>query len=359
MAKQRNPSFEILRVVAMLLIVVWHFLIHGVGNKPLGVAADGTMLFNVCAMELIGCLSKISTNCYVLISGYFLVSSSAKWQKIPKIWLPIFFYSVMICLLFMAFGSRHIPMSRLGEASLPLYFDKYWFATRYVALVAIAPFLSVIAKNITRRQYVVLLSVLFVLNFNLLLGKFLSGNNSMMWFMFLFFVGGYIRMHVSGEGRNNYGKYFFLSAIVLAAFFQMQRIWKYGIDSEPFLLDYHDNNGVQFVTALLLFLWAAKLKVKDSWFVRLMCRIAPLTFGVYLIHDNEFVRSVLWKAIGVKSFRDSWLFVPVIAAGSVAVFTVCIGIDWLRDRLFQLLRANEWIDSVYGKIYEWQKSLQK
>ena len=34
MAKKRNPSFEILRVVAMFLIVVWHFLMHGVGRSP-------------------------------------------------------------------------------------------------------------------------------------------------------------------------------------------------------------------------------------------------------------------------------------------------------------------------------------
>ena len=50
MAIQRNPSFEILRVVAMFLIVVWHFLMHGVGQKPVGVSADAASLFNLCSM---------------------------------------------------------------------------------------------------------------------------------------------------------------------------------------------------------------------------------------------------------------------------------------------------------------------
>ena len=40
MEKKRNPSFEILRVVAMFLIVVWHFLMHGVGQKPDGITSD-------------------------------------------------------------------------------------------------------------------------------------------------------------------------------------------------------------------------------------------------------------------------------------------------------------------------------
>ena len=43
MAKKRNPSFEILRVVAMFLIVVWHFLMHGVGQKPDGITGSLTV----------------------------------------------------------------------------------------------------------------------------------------------------------------------------------------------------------------------------------------------------------------------------------------------------------------------------
>ena len=51
MAKKRNPSFEILRVLAMFLIVVWHFMIHGVGLKQVGVTDTPAGLFNFCAME--------------------------------------------------------------------------------------------------------------------------------------------------------------------------------------------------------------------------------------------------------------------------------------------------------------------
>ena len=92
MATQRNPSFEILRVIAMLFIVVWHFLIHGLGRHPVCVADDPISLFNLSSIEFIGCLSKISTNCYVLITGYFLIrTTTTKWAKIPKTWAPIFF----------------------------------------------------------------------------------------------------------------------------------------------------------------------------------------------------------------------------------------------------------------------------
>ena len=350
MANKRNPSFEILRVVAMFLIVVWHFLIHDIGNKPLGIADNAPALFNLCSIELIGCLSKISTNCYILISGYFLIASAAKWRKIPKTWMPIFFYSVVICIAFMLFSGRHIGWERLGEAALPLFFDKYWFATRYVALVALAPFLSIVAHNISRNQYLTLLAILFVLNFNILLGQHLSGNNSMLWFIFLFYVGGYIRLHFKATGKNNFGKYYFLSAIVLAISFQAKRFMLYSLHDAPFMIDYHDNNGIEFVTALCLFLWAARWKSPDTRFVRSMARIAPFTFGVYLLHDNEFIRPLLWQSIHAKDFYDSWLFLPLLAASTAAIFLCCIAIDAMRDRLFRLLRINGHIDAIADKL---------
>ena len=32
----------------MFLIVVWHFLMHGVGQKPDGITSDIPSLFNLC-----------------------------------------------------------------------------------------------------------------------------------------------------------------------------------------------------------------------------------------------------------------------------------------------------------------------
>lgn len=351
MADKRNPNFEILRVAAMFLIVVWHYLVHGIGFKPIGVADDAVSVANLVSLELIGCLSKISTNCYILISGYFLITSSAKWSKIPKTWLPIFFYSTVICLLFMAFGSKAISWETFFKSALPIYFDRYWFATRYLALVALAPFLSVIAKNITRKQHLLLLAVLFVLNFNLLLGQYLSGNNSLLWFIFLFFAGGYIRLYVKTDGKNNYGKYYFLTATLFTIFYQTKHFYHYSFSSAPFMIDYHDNNGPEFFTALMIFLWTAKRKISGGAVSRIMTRIAPLTFGVYLIHDNPLVRDLLWKnLVNAKVLYDTWAFVPALIGTTVAVFIACLAVDSLRDRMFKALDTNGRIDRISGRI---------
>lgn len=352
MASKRNPNFETLRVVAMFLIVVWHYLVHGIGYKPIGTADDAISIANLFSLELIGCLAKISTNCYILISGYFMITSTnAKWRKIPKTWAPIFFYSVVICLLFMIFGAKHIGWETFAKSAFPLYFDKYWFATRYVALVALAPFLALIAKNISRQQYLILLAVLFILNFNLLLGKHLSGNNALLWFIFLFYAGGYIRLHFRPSGKNNYGKYYFILAAAFALFYQTKHFVHYSFAYSPFMIDYHENNGFEFFTALMIFLWTAKRKTDDGWISRLSMRIAPLTFGVYLIHDNELVRNVLWHDwIDAEAFYDSWAFVPALVATTIAIFAACIAIDNLRNLIFKKLDVNGRIDRIADRF---------
>ena len=350
MATKRNPSFEILRVIAMLLIVMWHFQIHGIGRPPLGVADTPMKIFNLISFEFLGSFAKIGTNCYILISGYFLYHTQEKWSKIAKTWAPIFFYSALLYLLFLCLGQIKYSGEGLFKALTPVYHNTYWFATKYIVLVALAPYLAIVTSNINRRQHLTLLGVLFVANFSLLLGPYFSDNNSLLWFIFLFYTGGYVRKYGNPNKKNHFGKLYFLSLALMTLYYQ-SRLWDIYNGRVPFRLDYHENNGIEFIPSFLLFLWATRLKVKENWFVKLLVRIAPLTFGVYLIHDNVFIRNLLWKQlIPAKTYYDSWEFVPVMFGSALAIFTICISIDFLRDCLFKWLRINDRIDSGWETI---------
>ncbi len=95
--KNRVPNFEILRVLAMYFIVVWHFIRHGLLNESVPTYSftfDGFLNFSI--MQTIMTITVMAVNLYVLITGYFMIQSKQKWNKIPHMWLQVFIYSIFI-----------------------------------------------------------------------------------------------------------------------------------------------------------------------------------------------------------------------------------------------------------------------
>lgn len=73
---KRQANFELLRVVAMFMIISLHYLVKGGAAVPFPFAA-GENPVGVLAW-LIEAFCIVAVNCYVLISGYFLVESAWK-----------------------------------------------------------------------------------------------------------------------------------------------------------------------------------------------------------------------------------------------------------------------------------------
>lgn len=76
--KERKSNFEILRILAMILIISYHFVFHSNYNYWTINAHD----FILRAFWLFG---EIGVNLFMLISGYFLVCSKFSWKKVIKL----------------------------------------------------------------------------------------------------------------------------------------------------------------------------------------------------------------------------------------------------------------------------------
>ena len=71
LTKKRNANFELLRIIAMLMIVVLHYNSHSGALLIPGEPATGVQIF-ATLMESF-CITGV--NVYVFLSGYFL------WKK--------------------------------------------------------------------------------------------------------------------------------------------------------------------------------------------------------------------------------------------------------------------------------------
>lgn len=87
----------------MLFIVIGHFIIHGITFVSNHQATFVNMssawgISNFVILEYLVYITGTGVNCFVMISGYFLVKSEFRMNKILKIWIQTFFYSFFICL---------------------------------------------------------------------------------------------------------------------------------------------------------------------------------------------------------------------------------------------------------------------
>ena len=364
---RRLPNFEILRVLAMFLIIVGHFFVHGLRGEGNGVmlSYDGKSVLDTVSFGIAQSLwvfSSISVNLYVLISGYFLVQSKAKWGKIPSIWTQTAFYSVCIYLLFAVVGLGGVIFSVKDFVSSVMVVrygavaDRtYWFVAQYIGLLALSPFLNRLVAGMTKVEYRTLIVILLLLDFSfgyVFYGNVYSGGQTLFHFISIYFIAGYIR-HYQLFGTWSKRKLLGVCAVVIVAVVALDYIYCLAHcikHQETFQLQlssrYLNYNGIPLVLAVLLFCVVQRVPIGDNRLVRFLVAIAPFSFGVYLIHDNIYVRGWLWRVVtSYVSFSPSNV---VLCSLSVAasIYAVCTGIDMLRALVFRILR----IEVLSGKI---------
>ncbi|MBT8990358.1 hypothetical protein BTH78_08545 [Lactobacillus delbrueckii subsp. bulgaricus] len=68
-----------------------------------------------------------------MITGYFMVNSKILVRKIIKLWLPIFFWSVMITLSFEV-ATHDFSVWKTIKSVFPILFSQYYSMTVYFFL---------------------------------------------------------------------------------------------------------------------------------------------------------------------------------------------------------------------------------
>ena len=80
----------------------------------------------------------------------------------------------------------------------------------------------------------------------------------------------------------------------------------------------------------------------------IMVKVAPYTFGIYLIHDHLMVRDWLWKIVSLTSYGQRWDYSLYVFILSLLVFVICTFVDAVRKKIFSLFD----IDGRIAKLDE-------
>ena len=76
--KTRESNFELMRIISMFMIVLWHVIIHG---RLLGSSTGLTNLI----YNLLLCVFIVHVNSFILASGYFQSNNNFSLKKFLKL----------------------------------------------------------------------------------------------------------------------------------------------------------------------------------------------------------------------------------------------------------------------------------
>lgn len=350
-AKKRMANIELLRAISMLMVVTLHFLSRGGLHNAAEPLSASWVLVNVW-----DALAIISVNVYVLISGYFLIHSKFKLQKLFDIIIQVSTYSIFFYVLSIILGWNAFSVVGIGKALFPLLTSQYWFASVYVGLYCIFPFINKCLLSLSKKQHGILCVVLLAFSVFYFPSDALKiGTYSLAWMVTLYVVAGYIRLHYTPTMKINknllclylvptimlplskifislVGKYLFSPLIKFNGFF------------------YKNNSIPVFFSALGLFLIFLNIDIKNDKLAKFLCNTGAVTFGVYLIHNNPSIREKFWGFMDLPRFLEKWWFLFWGVLLILLIFIVSGVVEWVRKLLYQKFLASKFYKCCIRKI---------
>ena len=359
---ERNYGIDLLRMISMFMVVVLHVINWGGLQAQISpLTLKGELIWFID----IACWCAV--NCYALISGYVGINAKHKYSSIIQLWLQVLFYSLIGIGIHIGITLSHggdISIKFLVSNAFPFLFEKYWYFTAYVLLFFFMPLLNYIVNNAPRRllKSMVIPAIIFFGCVGLLRGNYNSINSgfSVLWLAIMYMSGGYISKYnvfSNWSVKKSLIGYFvcillaFASRIILALITSKVLGNYYRIN---FFIEYQ--SPLMVAAAIFLFNAFRKVNIKDKGkaFIRI---VAPTSFGVYLIHENPIIRSLVItdKFIPYLS-KPVYFMIGLIILTVLIIYISCVLVDFLRIQLFKLLKIKQlsnWIEKQFGRIFLW------
>ena len=341
---KRLANIEFLRILAMLMVVMLHYL----GKGELLPQVSLNMNLTGYVAWILESLSIVAVNVYVLISGYFLVESEFKPGKILKIVLQVLFYTVLLTILAFSFGlvgKEELGFYNLIVQLFPFQLEQYWFMTSYLVLYILSPVLAMGVKALSQKnlKIVTIIFILFLCvekSFLPVQIVFDKRGYDALWFICLFLVAAYIRLYgirILEKPACALILYFTGCAFMMIENIALSMVYeKTGELGHLIGSPYHYNHLFCFFASLGLFMFFLKINIKEGLFSTFVCKIAPYTLGVYLLHEQIYIRYLWPKWLWAGESQNVGMFLLKTFGAVLIVFAVGILVDYIRSLVFKI-----------------------
>ena len=323
MVKDRLSNIELLRIIAITMVVMLHFNGHCLHPGLLVSPPTDCSWLNIEGY-LIEALCIAAVNVFVLISGYFAIKLSVR--SVINLYIRCLIIGLLSYLAYILITGSAISMSVLAGRLLAFTHNKWWFVISYLGLMTVSPILNAGCEKMDKKTFlsVIVLFSLVIVYFGWWRNQEQTyGGYSLIHFIYLYILARFIRLHLSNDfiKRNRW------------LWFGLYLVISMGLTFMPFKLSHEVftyDNPLVIASALCILFFFLSIPLHS----KIINTAAASVFSAYLIQESPFFGHQ-WLYLTIKSLMSQcehttslWIFAILTLGGVLG----CIAVDYICVR---------------------------
>ena len=351
-SKTRQSNLELLRIISMVSIFVYHYCIHG------GILEVGSYTINKLVALFLSIGGRVGVNIFILIMGYFMVKSKFKIKRIIKLILQVLFYSIILAIISVYRLGANFEVIDIGSYFTPVLTHVYWFVTCYVLVQFLSPFLNKVVINLKQEncKKLIILNTVILSIIPTFFSKINLASTELTWFIHMYIIGAYIREYNFEFKKQTTAKmitigYPIVAYITIIISIILNKYFNLELDIIHYLGLY---SFIGLIGSVGIFIFFKNISIKENKIINFF---AKTSFVTYLISDHVLYRDIFWSLdLKTQEFEqlEVYKFIGHIVISVIAIYVVASIIEIIRIKLIEEpIFKIKVFDKYFDKLDNW------
>lgn len=338
----RNYGVDLLKILSMMMVLGLHL------NKYGGFLDADMSYWEKFAVNYYEHLCIVAVNVFVIISAWFLRERTASINKTLSLVSAIVFWTIVSLLVVHLLG-QNVTVKWVVK-SIPFFGRAYDFLSGYLVMYMLSPVLNNMLNSSTRKQIALLaFGAFFVFSLMTPITSSaylkINGGYSCFWFICLYLMTAYLKEYHRKLNRSErfslLSLYFIMGAI--AVFFTLHKL--------PILGSLAYNNVMVTIAAFSIFLFFKDIKINNVYANRIIKFLAPMTLGVFLIHDHNLMEQY-YLTLNLSSMFTGKMHLYIIGFPVILIiiYLICSVLEYIRIKMFDLVKIPDVLNKLALRI---------
>ena len=340
--KERNSSFELLRIILIVLIVLHHIFINTYSLQKININ-NCQKKWKYIILRILSNYGQFGNNVFIMISGYFSVTKT-NFNIFKFLYMVFEIYTYYYPCLFLGkrLSIKYKQIRFLNYSNKMIYFpilttNGNWFIQIYITLLLFIPYINTGLLNLNKQKYknlVFMIIIFYCIFYSLTLfygiNSIIFSTNPLIRLLLPYIIGGYIKIY-----NLNYKLLWKINAFI---YFPLTIISEIIFDiltlkfNNYNFIKFHLNlsismNSILSITGAIGLIYVFQ---NIKFHSKKLNFIAISVLGIYLIHGNKHISPYIYNIwFATNNIDESFFFFKYIFK-AILIIGFSIIVDIIR-----------------------------